>query len=128
MAQAEAHTQRFPIQFDPAYRLLSSTLLLLPSDSYVEIGERELYVRMGWAFRLRCARGAVARIEPSTRRPLSRGVHGFAGRWLVNGSGSGIISLHLLPAQRGYVMGVPVRVRELMLSVEDVDALSRALG
>jgi len=33
----------------------------------------------------------------------------------------------LLPVQRGYVMGVPVRLRELMLSVEDVDAMCDVL-
>jgi len=58
-------------------------------------------------------------------------VHGFAGRWLVNGSGRGILTLDLKPAQRGYVMGFPVRLRELQVSLErpeDVSAmlLSRA--
>jgi hypothetical protein len=59
---------------------------------------------------------------------LSRGVHGFAGRWLVNGSPDGILTIDLDPVQRAYVMGVPVRLRQLMVSVADSSALARALS
>ncbi len=61
------------------------------------------------------------------KRPLSRGVHGFAGRWLVNGSGRGILTIDLEPVQRGYVMGFPVRIRQLMVSVQDPSKLAAAL-
>ena len=60
-------------------------------------------------------------------RPLSRGVHGFAGRWLVNGSGWGILSIGLQPAQRAYVMGFPIRLRQLMVSVAEPATLASAL-
>jgi hypothetical protein len=55
-------------------------------------------------------------------------VHGFAGRWLVNGAGRGILKIELSPAQRAYVIGVPVRLRELLLSVNEVSALAAALA
>ena len=52
----------------------------------------------------------------------------FGGRWLVNGSGRGILSIQLHPAQRAYVMGVPVRLRELLVSVHEPSSLAAALG
>jgi len=119
--------RRFPIQFDTWYRSLSSILLLPPSSSYVEVNSEEVYVRMGWAFRSRFPRAAVTLAMEIHRRPLSRGVHGFAGRWLVNGSGRGIVSIHLQPIQRGYVMGFPVRLGELMVSATEPLALAKAL-
>jgi hypothetical protein len=54
-------------------------------------------------------------------------VHGFAGRWLVNGLGQGILIIDLTPPQRGYVMGLPVRLRQLMVSVADPTSLAPAL-
>ena len=82
---------------------------------------------MGWAFRSRFPRSAVASTSPLDIRPLSRGVHGFGGRWLVNGSGRGILSIQLNPVQRAYLMGVPVRLRELLVSVTERPALAAAL-
>jgi hypothetical protein len=119
--------QRFPIRFDPWYSILSSALFLPPVNSYVEVNDEEVQVRMGWAFRSHFPRTAVALAVETHERPLSRGVHGFAGRWLVNGSGQGILTISLTPAQRGYVMGFPVRLRQLMVSVAEPSALAAAL-
>ena len=55
-------------------------------------------------------------------------MHGFAGRWLVNGSGEDILTIDLEPVQRAYVMGFPVRLRQLMVSVADPAALASALA
>ncbi len=118
---------RFPIRFDGGYRALSSALLLLPSGAFVEVEGEEVRVRMGWAFRTRFPRSAVASAIGFRGKALSRGVHGFAGRWLVNGSGQGIVSIDLAPRQRGYVMGFPVRLRQLLVSVEDPVGLMRVL-
>ena len=82
---------------------------------------------MGWAFRSRFPRTAIALAAETHEHPLSRKVHGFAGRWLVNGSGQGIVTISLTPAQRGYVMGFPVRLRQLMVSVAEPWALAAAL-
>jgi hypothetical protein len=118
---------RFPIRFDAAYRILSATLRLAPSDSFVEVVGDEVRVRMAWAFRARFPRSAVASVVQHQKRPFSRGVHGFAGRWLVNGSGQGILNIALEPRQRGYVMGFPVRLRNLLVSVDDPAGLMTAL-
>jgi hypothetical protein len=121
-------TARLPIRFDPWYGVLSTGLFLQPASSFVEVNGDEVRVRMAWAFRARFPRTAVRAAVPYERRPpLSRGVHGFAGRWLVNGSGEGIVSLHLEPRQTAYVLGFPVRLRELLVSVEDPPGLIAAL-
>jgi hypothetical protein len=124
-----SNVARFPISFDPWYGVFSSFLGLAPATAYVELAGAQVEVRMGWAFRSRFPRSAVASTSTLDIRPLSRGVHGFGGRWLVNGSGRGILSIHLDPVQRAYVMGVPVRVRELLVSVSVTEwpALAAAL-
>jgi len=119
--------QRFPIQFDTWYGILSSALFLPPASSYVEINDEEVRVQMGWAFRSHFPRTSVALAAETHEHPLSRGVHGFAGRWLVNGSGRGILTISLTLAQRGYVMGFPVRLRQLMVSVAEPSRLAAAL-
>lgn len=113
---------RFPIHFDGWYAGLSSVLLLPPRDAYIDVND-DIVVRMGWAFRASFPRAFVVRARLHPGRVISRGVHGFAGRWLVNGSSQGLVSLELAPEQRGHVMGVPVRLRELMISVEQPEAL-----
>jgi hypothetical protein len=119
--------ERFPIQFDAWYGILSSFLFLPPSSSYLEVNGEDVRVRMGWAFRACFSRTAVVSAAETHRCPMSRGVHGFAGRWLVNGSGQGLLTIDLAPTQRGYVMGFPVRLRQLMVSVEEPALLAAAL-
>ena len=119
--------QRFSILFDEWYGILSSALFLPPSSSYVEVDSEEVRVQMGWAFRSHFPKAAVASAAETHESTLSRGVHGFAGRWLVNGSGQGILTIDLTPSQRGYVMGFPVRLRQLMVSVADPVALAAVL-
>ena len=83
---------------------------------------------MGWAFRSRFPRSTVESGSELDISPLSRGVHGFGGRWLVNGSGHGIVQLELSPRQRAYVMGFPVRLKSLLVSVSEPSALAGAVG
>ena len=118
---------RFPISFDRWYGFLSCAFGLPAATAYVDLGAEEVEVRMGWAFRSRFPRSAVRSISAPARMPLSRGVHGFGGRWLVNGSGRGLVQLELNPAQRAYVCGLPVALRELSVSVTDSAALKTAL-
>ncbi len=118
---------RFPIRFEAWYRLLSSALWLRPTDSYVDVNDDTVVARMGWAFSAHFPRSCVASAARLTKAPLSLGVHGYAGRWLVNGSGDQILALDLKPPQRARVIGFPVRLERLMVSVDDCDGLAKLL-
>jgi hypothetical protein len=118
---------RFPIRFDRWYEALSRALFISPSASYVAIEGGRVTVRMAWAFEASFPCQAIAEATPFDRRPASRGVHGWRGRWLVNGSGDGILRIGLSPKQRARVLGVPVRLRELLVSVDDPALLAAAL-
>ena len=119
--------RRFPIRFERRYAGLSRALLISPERSFVEVDAREVRVQMAWAFSAAIPRAALASFAASTKRPLSLGVHGFAGRWLVNGSRDGLVRLTLQPGQRARVIGVPVRLGELLVSVDEPAALLAAL-
>ncbi len=120
--------RRFPIRFDPGYRRLSRALLISPERSFLEADESGVRVRMAWAFSARFPLGAIASVTERNMRPSSLGVHGFAGRWLVNGSRDGIVGFALRPGQRARVVGVPVRLDELLVSVDDVAGVVAACG
>jgi hypothetical protein len=118
---------RFPIRFESWYALLSTAVFLRPSDAYVDVSDHDVYVRMGWAFSARFPRSCVTGTERLATTPLSRGVHGLLGKWLVNGSGDNILGIDLEPTQRARVVGFPVRLRQLLVSVDDPDALAKRL-
>jgi hypothetical protein len=119
---------RFPIRFTGVHRALSA-LGLTPRGSWVEVDEEALRVRMGWAFRLDVPRSHVQSARPDTGPVRAWGVHGWRGRWLVNGSSSGIVRIDLAPPGRARVLPWPfaAAVRELRVSVEDPDGLVAAL-
>ena len=94
------------------------------SNSYVEVVGDLVRVRMGLAFGTSFTKGVVrhaARWEG--RAPLSIGVHGWRGRWLVNGARRPLVVIHLDPTQRARVLGVPVKLSQLIVSVDDPDTL-----
>ncbi len=79
---------------------------------------------MGWAFRAAFDRKHVAGVSKYRGTiALTRGVHGWAGKWLVNGSGEGVVQIDLDPEQRAYVLGAPVGLRQLLVSMPDPGAL-----
>ena len=125
---APTSAMRYDISFDGWYRALSTMVGLPPSASYLRVDGQQVEVRMGWAFRSRFPRSEVASVSELGRKPLSRGVHGFAGRWLVNGSGRGVACIRLRATQRAHVLGFPIRLKCLMVSVADPFALASGLG
>ena len=118
---------QFPIRFDAWYRAVSTALFLRPASSFVLVDDDTVSVQMSWAFRARFPRSAVVAASLLDGAPLSRGVHGAGGRWLVNGSGRGILVLDLDPLQRARVVGFPVRLRQLLVSVDDPERLAARL-
>jgi hypothetical protein len=53
-------------------------------------------------------------------------LHGWRGRWLVNGSSKDIVELTIAPPVRAYVMGAPIKLQTLYVSVTDPQALIAA--
>ena len=127
MAENRRGALRFAISFDDKYAVLSRAVFLPPAGAYVELAGEEVLVRMSWAFQCRFARDRVASVSEVHRRPLARGVHGWGGKWLVNGSGDGILCITFRPPARAWVVGWPVRLRELLVSVEEPQELAQAL-
>lgn len=115
-------TQRFPIRFTGANRAMA-VLGMRPANSFLDVGDDTVDVRMGWAFRASVPRAAIRTAAPDDGRVLGWGVHGWRGEWLVNGSSGGLVRIELDPPQRAKAALVPVRLRVLRVSVEDPDGL-----
>lgn len=116
----------FPIRFG----LLRGMLTVLgcgPRRSDVTVEPERVKVRMGWAFRAAIPRSSIARAEENHGWVGGIGVHGFRGRWLVNGAASGLVALDIEPPARASVCGVPIKLRRLRVSLEDPAAFLAAL-
>ena len=119
-------TARFPIRFTGPSRAMT-VLGMSPAKSWVEIDEEHLRVRMGWAFVLDAPRVNVRNARADDERVWGWGVHGWRGRWLVNGSSSGLVRIELNPPVPARMGPIPLHVRELRVSVEDPEGLVAAL-
>jgi hypothetical protein len=108
----------FDISYDPALLPLFTVLGLGPRFSGATVTPDELQVRLGWAFRATVPRTAVRGAAPDAGRAGGRGAHGWRGRWLVNGSSSGLVRVTIDPPASARVAGVQVRLHELRLSLE----------
>ena len=125
-----ASSRRFPIRFSSANGILFRGLLIPPSSAWVDLDDETIHVRMGWAFSARIPRRLVAGARPGkppTLR-LTAGAHGWRGRWLVNGAADGIVTLDLAEPVRAFVSGFPIRLKELSVSLEDVEGFLAAVG
>jgi hypothetical protein len=118
---------RFPIRFTGLNRTLA-VLGLSPGRSWVDVSDGLLRVRMGWGFHLDAPLDTVRSARLDEGRVWSWGVHGWRGRWLVNGSSSGIVRIDLDPPARARTMGIPISVRELRVSVVGPGGLVAAIA
>ena len=107
---------------------LSVPFGLGPKHSQVEVRDGALHVTMGWGFSAEIPLGSIKEASRWEGRITSWGVHGWRGRWLVNGSSDGVVALTIDPPVKAKVVGVPVTLRELGISVTDPDDLLRACG
>jgi len=119
-------TTRIPIKYSKMWSWLLTILLLPRRFSYIEIDGDTIRVRMAWAFRARFGRGDISGVT-SKGFVLSVGVHGWRGRWLVNGAHRPIARIAFALPVRARVLGIGVQLRELLVSVDDVAELQRAL-
>jgi hypothetical protein len=118
---------RFPVRFTGVNRALA-VLGMTSRNSFVDVTGDSVEVRMGWAFRVRFERSAITSAVLDHDRVLGWGVHGWRGKWLVNGSSSGLVRIELDPEARAKVLGVTVRLAVLRVSVVNPDGLVEALG
>lgn len=99
-----------------------------PKHSEVAVRDGALHVSMGWGFSAEIPLASIKEAGPWEGRITSWGVHGFRGRWLVNGSSHGVVALTIDPPVKARVCGVPVTLRQLGVSVTDPDALIAAVN
>ena len=97
-----------------------------PKQSEVRIADDVLYVKFGWGFRAEVPLSSITKAEHGQGRVTSWGAHGWRGRWLVNGSSKGIVELTIDPAATARVMGFPVTLTTLWVSVTEPEALIEA--
>lgn len=104
---------------NPVIRVLLAVLFVRPR---VEVTRAVLVVTLGWSFRVAVPRGAIQAVDSVPWRRHSIGAHGWRGRWLVNTASGPLVRIRIEPTTRGRVLGYPIRVRELTLSIDDVAA------
>jgi len=117
------------MRFEFAYGRLAPLLVVTGLSrrwSSIDVSDDELQIRMGWSFQATIPRSNIAIAEKLDKKVISIGVHGWAGRWLVNGAGDRLVRVEINPQVKARVV-IPVRLRELTMSVEDADGLVAAL-
>jgi len=121
-----ASSPTFPIRYG-LFRPLLTVLGAGPRFSGVDVDRDHMRVRMGWSFRAEVARGSIIGATRRSGLVASIGVHGWNGKWLVNGAARGLVTVSIDPPARAYVGGVPVRLRTLIVSVQPPEALIAVL-
>lgn len=108
----------FEIRYAALLKPLLEAMGMGPARSGIKVTPDQLRVRMGWAFDatipIRDIRHTERSVPPFI---LGWGVHGWAGRWLVNGSRQGVVRIDIDPATQGKVIGISVRLATLLVSV-----------
>jgi hypothetical protein len=120
----------FPFSYNTAMRVLMTPMLAGPRHSTIRVDDAEVVVRMGlagWTFTADVPRSSISAATQVSGPVWGWGAHGWRGRWLVNGSGTGLVRLTIEPGARGRVLGYPVRVRVLTLSLADPVGFIRAV-
>ena len=122
-------------EFAFSYNQFMSVLMLPffagPRHSSISVNDDVVMVRMGvagWTFAADLPRLSITEVSCVDGPVMAWGAHGWRGRWLVNGSSRGLVRLTIADGARGRVLGFPIRVRELTLSLADPDAFVRAVS
>ena len=124
MGAPQWFTLRYGAFSRSALKLLGSG----PQRSGIAVSDADLAIKMGRSFDGRAPRSSVTSARAVTDTVISRGVHGWRGDWLVNGSGAGLVELRFEPPMPGHVLLFPVQVRRLRISVDDPEGLVAAVG
>lgn len=116
----------FPMRFG-TFRLGLVAMGAGPRRSGVWIDGERVRVRLGALFTADLPLASVGAVGPDHQMVLGIGAHGWRGNWLVNGAASGIVRIEFDPPGRARVIGFPVKLRVLRVSMESPDALQAAL-
>ena len=119
--------QWFSLRYGAVSRWLLTLFASGPGRSGIAVGDADVAVEMGWSFGGRAPLPSVTSARPLADTVVSRGVHGWRGDWLVNGAGDGLVEVRFEPPMKAHVIGLPVRVRRLRVSVDDPEGFARAL-
>ena len=120
--------QWFSLRYGGISRWLLTLLAVGPGRSGAAVGDSDVAVTMGWGFGGRAPLRSISSATPiEETMAVTRGVHGWRGDWLVNGAGDGLVEVRFEPPMRAHVVGVPVRVRRLRVSVDDPEGFALAL-
>ena len=114
------------LRYEGWFLPFSVPLGLGPKRSEVRIEDGTLHVRFGWGFRTEIPLTSIKDAKPNNDRVYAWGAHGWRGRWLVSGSSEDIAELTIDPPARAYVMGAPIKLQTLYVSVTDPQALIAA--
>ena len=114
------------LRFDRWFLALSRPLGLSPATSELRIEAGNLHVKMGWAFTADIPWTSIKSAQPFDRRVFAAGVHFVGSRWLVNGSGKGLVELKIEPSAQAKMWRRSVTVSTLVLSVTNPDELIAA--
>jgi hypothetical protein len=121
-------TTRFAIRYSALNRALLTLFGAGPGVSYVEVDGRDVRVRMGFAFHATIPRLSIVAVGRRDKVRWNIGVHGWRGWWIVNGTSRDLTTISIDPRARARVLGVPVSLRELWISLEDPEGFRAAIG
>ena len=120
----------FSMSFNRLTRLVMTPILACPRRCRVTVSPAVLEVVMGargWAFTARVPRTSIVDVARVSGPVFSWGAHGWRGRWLVNGSSRGLVQVNIDPTTWAHCCGIPLRLRQLIVSVDDPDRFAAAL-
>jgi hypothetical protein len=123
--------RRFALRYGGGMRAFASLTALGPRWSSVDLSADALQVRMGWGFQARIPRRSITqarRLGQPRDIWYAVGIHTLGGRWIVNGSLHGVVTLAIEPPVRARALGLPIRLRWLAMSLRDPDGFLAALG
>ena len=119
--------RRFDFSYGTGMRWFLTITGMPPGGTYAAVDPDVVRVRAGIWFRLDIPRDRIAAVERHGKRYVSRGVHGWRGRWLVNASSAGLVRIAIEPRVGGWLLCWPLRVREVIVSLRDPDGFLAAL-
>ena len=122
------NAERIPIRFGRLKWLLIA-IGLTPSRAYLDVGPDLVSVHMSWCFHADVPRASIRSVsQVKNPYPGSFGAHGWRGRWLINGAAGPLVAVEIEPPVRAHTVKIPVRLCQLLVSVDDPDEVVAKLS